>query len=43
MAKKSGIGGNIKTSFGKKKSHIGGKKSKGPKEAASKPYRGQGK
>jgi hypothetical protein len=42
MAKTKSVGGNIKTSFGKRK---GGKASKtsGPKAKPVKQYRGQGK
>lgn len=32
-----------KIRFGKKKSHVGGKKSYGPKEQKPKPYKSQGR
>ena len=42
MAKK-GVGSSNKTSFGKKKSHVGGVKSFNKSNPKPKPYRGQGR
>ena len=43
MAKSKASGGNMKVSFGKKKSQPTGKKSYGPKDQKPKRYRGQGR
>ena len=42
MAKSKSVGGSIKISFGKRKGNKA-RKSNGPKDKPTKPYRGQGK